>query len=562
MEKVTDLRRKVKERLTKKGVVDLSTFKLKPIDIQKDSETVSKSFSSSMKKIGQGLISNILISEISEDDKIKEIEKLFSDGIFNVDINVTTSSLVKSLIKAFNNNIFVAETSLEVEVNMDDSYLHCFTSLDYEPKLRHEGFIGFKNRPSEKISFISLNKLVGTIYFYNNLRNYIDTNKQMAKVLLLRFINNQGVYLSRNHYDEVASSLKDYGYPAEVKIRAILDEERSNISYNNLLRGGTYSYLTWDNPEEYYKCFDDIFGEPRYTDRKIPTVIKFPELSAYYFNHLYELNQEEEDDVKEEISIASEYARSYETKKNIPDKVLAKMKDNKFKLHFGYVEFDESVDLEMVELIEKEWEEINTRIKFPLAKDHSLRFRRLGKYKASGLYFPSTKAVCIDMQGPSSMIHEVLHMVDFTTLSSNLSSVFNFRSIIERYRFITDKNVNELPNNNGFKVMWNGKTKYSKSYYQSAKEIFARCGEIYITKFLKIESSLVKSDNPLIYPSDEFLLELIEKYYSSIIQVVDVKKEEDTTKVASKSYGVVDIEVVKKILKVNQISIFDLAGIS
>ena len=66
---------------------------------------------------------------------------------------------------------------------------------------------------------------------------------------------------------------------------------------------------------------------------------------------MYDLNIEEEYDAKEELKLDSDYARSYETKKNIPQKVLDKMRTTKFKKHFGYVEFDELVDLEKVEII-------------------------------------------------------------------------------------------------------------------------------------------------------------------------------------------------------------------
>lgn len=48
--KITDLRREVKERLNKKGVVDLSEYKLKPIDLEEDNKKIRNQLERNLKK--------------------------------------------------------------------------------------------------------------------------------------------------------------------------------------------------------------------------------------------------------------------------------------------------------------------------------------------------------------------------------------------------------------------------------------------------------------------------------------------------------------------------------
>lgn len=553
MKKILDLKREVKKRLDDKGVVSLLDYKLRPIDLSKDSKVINRNLANSFKKIGAGLISSILEKDINNDDKVAEIKQLISGGIFDVNMQISTDKLVKKLINSFNDGKPISETSLKLNIQIGSHSLECYSSLEFEPKPSQEGSFYFKIAPSDKISFISLSKVVGTMFFYNSLIEYIDSNREMAEVILLKFINNQGIYLDKNQYLNISEKLVDHGYTSQDNINSLLKDNLKERSFSRILEEGTFSYLQWHNPENYFREMKDIFNKIK--TLYIPSMIQHPELSAHFFNFLYELNKEEEYDIKEEMSLGTEYAKSYETKKNIPQKVLDKMETTKFKSHFGYVEFDELVDLEKISHIEREWQGLNRQILLPVMKDHSLRFRRLGKHKAAGLYFYNAKAVCIDIGNPSSFIHEIMHMIDYNTLpNSTLSSLFNFRNIIDRYRYVTDTMVNKLEDENPFKSHWLSKRKYGREYYQSSKEIFARCGELYFTNILNIDNSLIDTNNKILYPSDDkMLIDLIKNYYSKIIQTT---KEGIITenKVANIRYNKAEIE---KILQNNQISIFD-----
>lgn len=550
MSRVTDLRREVKRRLSESGVTDLGGYKLKFIDLDVvDYSKVERAFARAMSKVGKGIICE-MNKDISTKEQVDKLNEMYKDRQLSLKLEITENGGVKKLIKSLNGSP-IEETSIIATLKLGEEEEICYSSIGYSPTYSKQNIWKFRNWSDYKengyMPFIDFERLIGTVHFFNGIKDYFNKNEEMGKILLAKYIDKKGFYLSQEQYDEVQYFLKKEGY-------------MSFGEYYSHVRADNQKYLHWNDPSDYFNKLEEIFYYSDNSKCYNFAMIQNIGLVAQIFNTIYFLNKEVENDVKTDINNATDYARSYETKKNIPKKVLARMEDNKFKRHFGYVEFDEMVDLEKVSLIEKEWEEINKKIIFPLAKDHSLRFRRLGNHKASGLYFPTMKAVCVDIQGPSSMIHEVLHMIDYTSLSNTtLSSTYGFRSIVERYRVITDEKVKSLSEQNSFKKAWEGKSKYNKDYYQSSREIFARCGELYIEKVLNIESSLVKSDDNILYPvHDKFLLELIEKYYSKVIQMAPDKKEEPIRVVASKTPS---RDEIVQILNNNQISLFDFEGV-
>lgn len=559
MSKITDLKREVKKRLHEKNIVDLSQIRLKPIDVGPYAyvKDVTKNLEKAFKKIGEKVFNQVFSSEGGLDEKIREINKLL-DGEIKVAIETTHSSLPKKLVSSFTKGEGAEDVYFLISLKEDDTIIETFSSLNFEPTKKQEGIFNFVHNRSERIPFISFKKLIGMIYFYNNLRKYIKYNQDVAMFLMIKFIKQDGVFKDREYKEEVEKLGHEYGLSFESLNDKKFINEFSKSTKNIIDKYKRFDYLDWINNKNFF-LLNGLFNYSYQAEVYELLSIKEPKLAAYFLNFLYELNVEEERDVKEEHRIASDYASSFETKKNIPQKVLDKMNITSFKTHFGYVEFDELVDLDKVEIVEKEWEDINKKIAFPIAKDHSLRFRRLGRHKAAGLYFSGAKAVCVDISNPSSMVHEVFHMIDFTSLpNTNLSSLYNFRSIVERYRHITDKKVDSLPDDNSYKIMWNSKNKYNKDYFQSSKEIFARCGEIYISKILGIDSSLVKTGDSLVYPvDDEMFMDLIKNYYSTIVQVCkeDIVKEEMCA-----SPNILSRKEVELILKNNQISIFDVLG--
>ncbi|RDV23340.1 hypothetical protein DXK91_03075, partial [Parageobacillus toebii] len=110
--------------------------------------------------------------------------------------------------------------------------------------------------------------------------------------------------------------------------------------------------------------------------------------------------------VEREVKEVSDYARSFQTKKNINKQTLAVMKDNAFLTKYGYVEIDNDVSLEKFALLEKEFEELTKKIYIPKCDDHSFRIKKLGKHRAAGLYYPDPiRATIFDIDSPDAYCH-------------------------------------------------------------------------------------------------------------------------------------------------------------
>lgn len=207
-------------------------------------------------------------------------------------------------------------------------------------------------------------------------------------------------------------------------------------------------------------------------------------------------------------------ATAYITKKNIPQSVQDAMKRTGFMDYFKFVEFDEEVDLKSVKSIEEEFEVLNNAYFAGMSfKDVILRFRKLGKHKASGLYYPTLHTLCVDIRCPSSFIHEYFHMIDDQLGDPSLEIDFN--RITDLYKEAFLHQMEQL--DNSIKSTLNGKSKYNIRYFFRRAEIFARCGEIYFSRILKVESSLIKPDLAYAYPESAALDNEVKDYYEVLL---------------------------------------------
>lgn len=237
--------------------------------------------------------------------------------------------------------------------------------------------------------------------------------------------------------------------------------------------------------------------------------------AAFIFGRVLEIYQ----DVKQENLHRTELGRSvataYITKKNIPFSIQRAMEKSDFMNYFKYVEFDEEVDLASVKAIEEEFKFLNqTYFSGAIFKDVKLRFRKLGKHKASGLYYPTLHTLCVDIRSPSSFIHEYFHMIDDQL--GDLSLEVDFNNVVDKYK---DAFLNGMERiDDVSKDILNGKSKYNIKYFFRRAKIFARCGEIYFSRILSVESSLIKLELAYAYPESVKLDELIKNYYESLLK--------------------------------------------
>lgn len=214
--------------------------------------------------------------------------------------------------------------------------------------------------------------------------------------------------------------------------------------------------------------------------------------------------------VKELRTKSSSYARSYETKKNIPKKTLLAMENSVLNGYFGYVEFDEMCDLKKADELSKECIALLDSFFSFVRKDtknNSIRFRRLGNHKAAGLYYPGLQCLCVDVGSPSSFVHELGHLIDYT---EQYSLKGDFNRVLREYCYYIDSLTKE-------ETKFFTK-KYGRDYYTNPTEVFARSFELYVTEKLGVKNSLVSSEYGVVYPlKNELLMEKIFGYFDALM---------------------------------------------
>ena len=167
----------------------------------------------------------------------------------------------------------------------------------------------------------------------------------------------------------------------------------------------------------------------------------------------------------------SDYARSFETKRNIPTKIQAAMDSTKFLDYgFSFVEFDEQFDLEKLPDIEEQWGLIHKAIPHSENKPE-LRFRKIEHRKAHGVYFPIFDCITISVRNVNSMIHEYGHHIDYTyEKDQNLSMSEDFHKLLKGYQ----KSLIDGGYHKGAML----------NYFLTPTEVFARAFEIYCVSVL------------------------------------------------------------------------------
>jgi hypothetical protein len=250
-----------------------------------------------------------------------------------------------------------------------------------------------------------------------------------------------------------------------------------------------------------------------------------PHADACLFNYPFDtalvndirINHAKMEILRESRKGSKDHALSFQTKQNIPKATLKAMEESLLNEFFGYVEFDEDVDLQKVSVIAEQFMAFKeTFFSSVDASTVSIRFRKLGNHKALGLFYPSVSCLCVDVSSPSSLTHEFGHMIDY--LNGNLSLKPEFIKVLNLYEKHISKKMTE---DKAFATLMNGKGKYNKSYFLKPTEIFARSFELYCVKVLNVNNSLVPAEDSfgLEYPTTEEYVDLIREYFQNLFVV-------------------------------------------
>lgn len=240
----------------------------------------------------------------------------------------------------------------------------------------------------------------------------------------------------------------------------------------------------------------------------------------------------------------SDYAKSFETKRNIPTKIQAVMDSTKFlEYGFGFVEFDEQFDLEKLPDIEEQWGLIYKALPHSEQKPE-LRFRKIEHRKAQGVYFPAFDCITISVRNVNSMLHEYGHHIDFTyEKDQNLSMSDEFRSLLKGYQ----KNLSDGGVYKGSML----------NYFLTPTEVFARAFEIYCVTVLprvSFTESLADYGNKfeylwLINHTEEVLTYFDTKFPHIREEVVNIQQTEKSPKLSNLTEGAKEEELAPNQVK-------------
>lgn len=299
-------------------------------------------------------------------------------------------------------------------------------------------------------------------------------------------------------------------------MRLLSDEDWSTIikTYKELI-GDQWDRLvdTYGSDDEVLYAYLGSFFKARvnnsgakYYNRELVRLLQVPLLTRLIQIYNQELNYISFMEYNNQIS--KDYAKAFQTKKNIPKSHLEVMSSTKLLKEFKFIELDESVDLDKYRQVETEVLRILPLLpKSTVPKE--LRFRKLGNYRAAGLYFPAFKSIVVDLRDIWSFVHEYGHYIDYTYSDQALSLQDEFLPIIERYRI-------------NLAVLVDRGADISKDYvkYLSVStEIFARGFELYYGKalntFLVIPQSQLNEPAYQAYLMDEDLMALVQQYFSN-----------------------------------------------
>lgn len=358
---------------------------------------------------------------------------------------------------------------------------------------------------------------------YNNVIYYFLVRAQEVNIKSKLYQGNLYIEDSAIDKEYIQTYLRNYSY----SIKIVKNEDKKRLEKNVCryvlsVRDFNCAFILEKNLKS--SDWDFISTDIKYTnsiERDIGTNVDVALLTS-----LFEIIADEYlKDAREEKyrkDLESDYAKSYMTKKNIPQSHIEAMSNSKFNDYFGYIEFDEDTDLLKVEELTKEFISLAKYLRFSKEDEVSLRFRKLGNHKAAGLYYPYLKCLCVDIRYPHSMVHEYFHMLDYTR--GKLSRSVKFQKVLNLYKKSLEDVVESLPADHEYRLQLNGKTKYNRSYYFQPTEVFARCGEMFLVRHLGINNSLVEIQNDFVYPINDELKQAYTQYFKEVLQIGNIKE--------------------------------------
>lgn len=522
---VKTLKREVKRRVYDPDAIEgklrdtIGTLYLHQLKLKEYSGRWSEYYSYLLERIYKHFFKELVenLSPSNYEDIFGRMESLLSDEEVEVKLVAETGRHVR-MVKGF---------AFNIEVKSDELIAYYLTGSQYKNKKHHLTRRYFTNDRSNSIRTLGdITRILSELLLMKELRHYFskkDNRDVYKEILKSNFVNGDVLYVDLEIMSNEPVIIDSLNEMAALK-KLTVKETSSRGIYTAIM--GYFERIKITSLRMF-------FHDPDKSN------IKQGARRSYMFETLSELMvtevvpkvHEVEVHMKQLKKSSGDYAATYELKKNIPQKVLDRMKSSPLLDYFYEIEYDELVELENISTFEREIISFIKTFKVPVPSNATFKVRRLGKIKAAGVFYPLFNTLAVDINHPNAFIHEYWHMVDYYMMDNKdeftgqrLSSRRDFEHIIKEYKRVVLRSIQALGSDSPVRTAFYGKTKYNKEYYFENTEIFARCAEMFFSNALNGKSSLVEEKESVYYPNEDTLKVMIEKYFSNLLKEANHEK--------------------------------------
>jgi len=473
------------------------------------------------------------LKEISSPHRSISVEPIEQDQDYFNSLLYLCSSLRKtkpSLYKSLNDQFVETYHPMKVTVTEDATTTEGYSLLG---EIILENYHGTSRKLTNSVEknyhvIWDITTLFATNMVYNSLIQFALENRELIQCLVIEEV--------------IRNSLSKSEFPIPDNQRFYEDVKKVRDSY-----GMTFEFTDSEHEKERYKGYnnslhyEDIFYlSESFTPMKLIRSSWLDVIVPEFMGMMRYLKDKAVRDVEQ----TTHYAKAYEDKKHVNQKTREQMENNLFLTHFGTVELDNDVCLDMFHGIEKEFVGLLKKTFVPKSLDYTFRVRKLGRHRAAGLYVHGFRSLIFDLDCPWAFFHELGHLIDYNFVEKGrregllISETMEFRSIHQEYKKCVQRAVNDLPDDDPFVIQWYGKTKYNKAYYFEPTEVFARSYELYLWAIKGIRSSLLKEtyEKEAVYPLDEKYLSLVKTFFDALFErlVSEQGNQQPVTQLSSK----------------------------
>lgn len=211
----------------------------------------------------------------------------------------------------------------------------------------------------------------------------------------------------------------------------------------------------------------------------------------------------------------------YETNRNIRPAIQKLMEDNEFLGYFGSVEIHNDLAVDVFRQMEEAFKIFRSYIPLPNTEARSvLRFKKLGKHNANGLYYPDRLNILVDIRKVHAFTHEVGHYIDYEWETGHRRSEEpEFVPLYEEYCQLITEAVEAYPPTHPSRKNWNKGNKYNREYYLRKKEAFARMFEIFVSEVVPQTMLSKPSLNSYLFPESHSFREKVVLYFVRLLNI-------------------------------------------